>query len=145
MNVSIAHVQGSKPSRIALLADNSQGPMDISLDALYTGTFDVRTKEAPLQVLQTPVSGAVRASLTGKGGKHHKDHGDDDDDFQKKHELYYVRKSETWQRGWIGDDQKPEMHDRRTLGGIELRNSLGPIRLHLAQLKPQPPTTAIRR
>ncbi|KAH9953530.1 hypothetical protein BC827DRAFT_1247909 [Russula dissimulans] len=148
MNVSIAHIQGSKPSRLSLLAENSQGPMDVSLDALYTGTFNVRTKDAPAQVLQTPVSAAVRASITGKG---HEDGGGDDDDednsddFQQKHGLHFARKSTEWLRGWIGDDQKPEMHDRRTLGGIELRNSLGPIRVHLARLKPQPPATAIRR
>jgi len=150
MNVSIAHVQGSKPSRISLLAENTQGPMDMSLDALYTGTFYVRTKDALAQLLQTPIPGAVRASITGKGGKAPDDSGDDDNDddndgFQKKHGLHFARRSKEWLRGWIGDDQKPEMQDRRTLGGIELRNSLGPIRLHLARLKPEPPTTAIRR
>ncbi len=79
MNVSVAHVEGSKPARLAVMADNSQGLIDLSLDSLYTGTFEVRTKSATAQVLESisPDSDSAISSpfYTGMG-----DDGDGSDD-----------------------------------------------------------------
>jgi hypothetical protein len=129
MNVSLTHVIGSKPARIELVADNSQGPMDVYLDPLYTGIFDVHTKSATAKVLESFVS--VPPSDISNNG----------DD--KGHELHFARVSKERTRGWIGDNRRPEEFDRNKIGRVELTNSLGPVRLHVARLRNT--TTAIRR
>ena len=119
-----------------MMAENVQGPMDVSLDSRYTGTFEVRAKASTVQVLQSPASDNPTSSSSRSGT----DNDDDDDDG--KHDLYFADVSQEWTRGWIGDDRKPEEFDRHSLGRIQLLNSLSPINLHLPQF--QPPT-AIRR
>jgi DNA-binding NtrC family response regulator len=126
MNVSVTHAIGSKPARVAVIADNAQGPIDVFLDSLYTGVFDVRTKEAKAQVLQSFVSNSS-SNRDGNDGKH---------------ELHFARKSKEQTRGWIGDSRRPEQFDRNKLSRVELTNSLAPVRLHVARLKP---STAVRR
>ena len=149
MNVSVAHVEGSKPARLAVMADNSQGLIDLSLDSLYTGTFEVRTKSATAQVLESisPDSDSAISSpfYTGMG-----DDGDgsDDDDDDKRHGLHFAYVSPERARGWIGDNRRPEQFDRNTLSRVEVRNSLGPIRLHLPVARPKQPSngsSSIRR
>lgn len=131
MNVSVAYATGSKPALVAVIADNSQGPMDVYLDPLYTGIFDVRTKEAKAEVVPSFVSGS---SSDGE---------DDDEDEDGKHELHFAaRVSKERTRGWIGDSRRPEQFDRNKLSRVELTNSLGPVTLHVTQLKP---STAVRR
>ena len=145
MNVSISHAKQSKPARISLMAENVLGPMDVSLDPQYTGIFDVRAKAATVQVLETTVSGAPVSSSTAMAGvDEDKDDDDDDDDGDddEGHELHFVDISPERTRGWIGDSRRPEEFDRRTLGHVELINSLSPIRLHIARLQP---LTAVRR
>ncbi len=144
MNVSVAHVEGSKPARLAVMADNSQGLIDLSLDSLYTGTFEVRTKSATAQVLDSPDSDSAISSpfYTGMG-----DDGDGDDDDDKRHGLHFAYVSPERARGWIGDNRRPEQFDRHTLSRVEVRNSLGPIRLHLPARPKQPSngSSSIRR
>ncbi|KAI9508230.1 hypothetical protein F5148DRAFT_1149197 [Russula earlei] len=129
MDVSIAHAKGSQPGRISLLADNAQGPIDVSLDALYTGTFDVRTKQAAAQVLES-------IAVPGEGGTVHGNDFDDGDDDGEKHEVHFAHVSNELVRGWVGDSRTPEQFDSRTLGRVELSNSLSPSRLHLERLRP---------
>jgi len=143
MNVSIAHAKGSKPARLAVHAENSQGPMDVSLDLLYTGTFDLRTKSASAKVQESIVADSA-ISLPPSSSIPHMDsdggHGYDDD----KHELHFVYTAKDRARGWIGDSRRPEQLDRHTINRVELTNSLSPIRLHWARLRPSSPTS-IRR
>jgi hypothetical protein len=56
MNLSISHAKNLKPGRLSLMAENVLGPMDVSLDSQYTGTFDVRAKASTVQVLQSSAS-----------------------------------------------------------------------------------------
>ena len=129
MNISISHSKNAKPGRLWMMAENVLGPMDVSLDSRYTGTFDVRAKASTVQVLQSTASNNPTSSSSGT----------DDDEG---HELHFVDVSPERTRGWIGDDRNPEELDRHSLGRVELINSLSPISLHVAQF--QPPT-AIRR
>jgi hypothetical protein len=122
MNVSISHAKQSMPARVVLIAENVLGPMDVSLDPQYTGTFDVRSKAATVQV-QEP-SGSEIA-----------DDDDDDDDDYVKHEMHFVDVSTERARGWIGGEKRPEEFDRHTLGRVELINSLSPINLHFARVQ----------
>ena len=133
MNVSVANAIGSKPALVAVIADNSQGPIDVYLDPLYTGIFDVRTKEAKAEVVQSFVSDSSSD----------RDDADNNGNNGNDHELHFAaRVSDERTRGWIGDSRRPEQFDRNKLSRVELTNSLGPVRLHVTQLKP---STAVRR
>jgi hypothetical protein len=129
LNVSLAHSIGSEPARMAVTADNSQGPIDVYLDSLYTGIFDVRTKLAKAQVQESVVSDP---------SVEENDNGDN-----QGHELHFARRSNEQIRGWIGDSRKPEQFDRNKISRVEVINSLGPVTLHVAQLKS--PTSTVQR
>jgi hypothetical protein len=125
------------------MAENVLGPMDVSLDSQYTGTFDVRAKASTVQVLQSPASNDLTPSSPARSGTDNDDDDDDDGDGDDEgHELHFVDVWRERTRGWIGDDRRPEEFDRHSLGRVELINSLSPIKLHLPKF--QPPT-AIRR
>jgi hypothetical protein len=146
MNISISHAKKVKPGRLSLMAENVLGPMDVSLDSQYTGTFDVRAKASTVQVLQSSASNNPTSSSSARSGTDNDDDGDgdgDDDDDDGGHELHFVHVSRERTRGWVGDDRRPEEFDRHSLGRVELINSLSPIKLHLAKF--QPPPTGIRR
>ena len=115
------------PGRLSLMAENVLGPMDVSLDSQYTGTFDVRAKASTVQVLQSPGSNNPTSSSSTSGT-----------DNDEGHELHFVDISPERTRGWVGDDRRPEEFDRHSLGRVELINSLSPIKLHLPMF--QPPT-----
>ncbi len=136
MNISVSHAKQSKPARLRLMAENVLGPMDVSLDSQYTGAFDVRAKASTVQVLESSASSNPSAR---SGTDNDNDNGSDDND--EGHELHFVDVSPERTRGWIGDSRRPEEFDRRSLGHVELINSLSPIKLHLAQFQP---STAIR-
>lgn len=138
MNISITHSKTAKPGRLWMMAENVLGPMDVSLDSRYWGTFDVRAKASTVQVLQSSASNNPPSSSSRSGT----DNDDDEDDDDEGHELHFVDVSPERARGWIGDDRRPEEFDRHSLGSVELINSLSPINLHLTQF--QPPS-AIRR
>ena len=140
MNISISHTKKLKLGRLWMMAENVQGPMDVSLDSQYTGTFDVRAKASTVQVLQSSGSNNPTSSSSARAGTD--DDDDDDDDDDEGHELHFVDVSRERTRGWIGDDRRPEEFDRHSLGRVELINSLSPIKLHLAKFQP---STAIRR
>ncbi|KAH9979178.1 hypothetical protein BJV74DRAFT_858747 [Russula compacta] len=131
MDISISHVKQSKPARITVYTENTQGPIDLSLDSLYMGAFDVRSKGGTAQVQNTAFPGvATSSSVVGM-----------DDNHNEMHELHFVQLSPDRARGWIGDSRRPEQFDRHSLSRVELVNSLSPIRLHLAYLRS---STAIR-
>jgi hypothetical protein len=134
MNVSISHARQSKYGRLSLMAENVLGPMDVSLDSRYTGTFDVRSKASTVQVLEMTGPDVPAPPSTGLAGIDNDN--DNDDDGDERHELHFVDVSPERTRGWIGDNRRPEEFDRRALGRIELINSLSPIRLHLTGLQP---------
>lgn len=134
MNVSISHARQSKSGRLSLMAENVLGPMDVSLDSRYTGTFDVRSKASTVQVLEMTGSDAPAPPSTMMASMDNDN--DDDGDDDERHELHFVDVSPERTRGWIGDSRRPEEFDRRSLGRIELINSLSPIRLRLAGLQP---------
>ena len=139
MNISISHAKNMNPGRLSLMAENVLGPMDVSLDSQYTGTFDVRAKASTVQVLQSPASDDPNTSSPTRSGTDNDDDDDDDDDGDDEgHELHFVDVSQERTRGWIGDDRRPEEFDRHSLGRVELINSLSPIKLHLPMF--QPPT-----
>lgn len=143
MNISISHANNLNPGRLWLMAENVLGPMDVSLDSQYTGTFDVRAKASTVQVLQSPASNDLTPSSPARSGTDNDDDDDDDGDGDDEgHELHFVDVWRERTRGWIGDDRRPEEFDRHSLGRVELINSLSPIKLHLPKF--QPPT-AIRR
>ena len=119
MNVSVSHAKQSMPARVVLIAENVLGPMDVSLDPQYTGTFDVRSKAATVQV-QPPSAFDI---------------ADDDDDDDVQHDMHFVDVSPERTRGWIGGPKRPEEFDRHTLGRVELINSLSPINLHFSRLQ----------
>jgi hypothetical protein len=124
MNVSIAHIAGSEPVQLGVKAENTQGPMAVTLDSAYSGLFELRTKAATTLVQETPAAlDATDSSLNGE------------------HELHFDHISSEWTRGWIGNDQRPKEHHH---GGnrVKLVNSLSPIELRLARLRP---STAVRR
>ncbi|KAI0305715.1 hypothetical protein B0F90DRAFT_1700325 [Multifurca ochricompacta] len=127
MNVSIAHVPGSKPARLGVLAENTQGAMNFNLDSLYTGTFDLRSKEATTMVQEAAVPVVATSFLTSGDGER---------------ELHFEHVSPEWTFGWIGGDRRPEKFDRHALGRVELFNSLSPVELRLAQSRT---STTIRR
>lgn len=143
MNVSIAHAKGSKPARLAVHAENSQGPIDLSLDPLYKGTFDLRTKSASVKVKESIVSESATSSppsssLTQTDNDDGHGYGDDE------HELHFVYTAKELARGWIGDSRPPEQLNPHSIGRVVLMNSLSPIRLHWARLRPSS-RTSIRR
>lgn len=126
MNVSIAHVVGSEPARLGVKAENTQGPMAVVLDSAYSGLFELRTKAATTLVQETPATiNATDVSLDGE------------------HELHFDHISSEWTRGWIGD-QRPDDHHHhdRDVNRVKLINSLSPIELQLARLRP---STSVRR
>jgi hypothetical protein len=128
MNVSILHAKQSKPGRLSLMAENVLGPMDVTIDSKYTGTFDVRAKASTVQVLEMTGPDAPASSSRDNGSD---DDDGDDGDHDEGYELHFVDVSPERTRGWIGD-RRPEEFDRRSLGRVELINSLSPIRLHIA-------------
>jgi len=143
MNISLSHAKNLKPGRLALMAENVLGPMDVSLDSQYTGTFDVRAKASTVQVLQSSASNNLTSSSSARSGTDSDDDNDDGDDDDEGHEVHFVDVSRERTRGWVGDDRRPEEFDRHSLGRVALINSLSPIKLHIAKF--QPPPTAIRR
>lgn len=153
MNISISHAKKLKPGRLWLMAENVLGPMDVSLDSQYTGTFDVRAKASTVQVLQsssasnnnnsTSSSSSARSGTDNDGNADGGDGDDSDDD--EGHEVHFVHVSQEQTRGWVGDDRRPEEFDRHSLGRVELINSLSPIKLHLPKFQPPPLPTGIRR
>jgi len=143
MNVSIAHVKQSKPARLDLLAENTLGPIDVTLDPLYKGIFDVHTKGATAKVQQMVVSDpSAIARLPHHDHDGDRDDDNDDGDDEDKHELHFVRASSERARGWVGDSRKPEQFDRHMLSCVKITNSLSPIRLQLARFRR--PTTVRR-
>jgi hypothetical protein len=144
MNLSISHAKNLKPGRLSLMAENVLGPMDVSLDSQYTGTFDVRAKASTVQVLQSSASDNSTSSSSARSGTDNDDNDNDDGDGSDGgHELHFVDVSPERTRGWIGDDRRPEEFDRHSLGRVELINSLSSIKLHLPKFQPLP--TGIRR
>ncbi|KAI0254058.1 hypothetical protein BJV78DRAFT_104523 [Lactifluus subvellereus] len=127
MNVSIMHVAESKPALLNVNARNTQGAIDMTLDSLYKGTFDVRTRAAKTSVHKTSVPGATTPPVK---------------DDVEEHKLHFDRVESEWTRGWIGDDRRPEEFDRHALGCVELVNALSPIKLRWAQSSP---STVVRQ
>jgi len=125
MNVSIAHVAGSEVARLGVKAENTQGPMAVTLDSAYSGLFELRNKAGTTLVQETPA--ALGTSDTSLGGEH---------------ELHFDRVSSEWTRGWIGADRRPEDFHHHDGNRVKLVNSLSPIELRLARLRP---STAVRR
>jgi hypothetical protein len=125
MNLSIAHVAGSEFARLGVMADNTQGPMAVTLDSGYSGLFELRTKAGTTLVQETPAAlGTSDASLDGE------------------HDLHFDQISSEWTRGWIGDARRPEDHHHHDGNRVRLVNSLSHIELRLARLRP---STAVRR
>jgi hypothetical protein len=124
MNVSIAHIAGSEPVRLGVKAENTQGPMAVTLDSAYLGSFELRTKAATTLVQETPA--ALDATDTSLDGEH---------------DLHFDHISSEWTRGWIGNYQRPEGHHHDG-NRVKLTNSLSPIELRLARLRP---STSVRR
>jgi hypothetical protein len=114
MNISIAHAADSKPALLGVCAKNTLGAIDVTLDSLYTGTFDVRSRAATTLVHETFAPDGVA---------------------NNEHKLHFDQQSSESTRGWIGDHRRPEEFDRHALGRVELVNSLSPINLHLARLR----------
>ncbi|KAH9040689.1 hypothetical protein EDB85DRAFT_1886789 [Lactarius pseudohatsudake] len=122
MNVSIAHVAGSEPARFGVVAENTQGAMTMTLDSVYTGLFELRTKAATALVQETPA--ATDAPL------------------DEENELHFEKHvTSEWTHGWIGDSD-PEKSHHHEANRVKLLNSLAPIELRLARLRP---STAVRR
>ncbi|KAH9048321.1 hypothetical protein EDB84DRAFT_262948 [Lactarius hengduanensis] len=122
MNVSIAHVAGSEPARFGVVAENTQGAMTMTLDSVYTGLFELRTKSATALVQETPA--ATDAPL------------------DEENELHFEKHvTSEWTHGWIGDSD-PEKSHHHEANRVKLLNSLAPIELRLARLRP---STAVRR
>lgn len=136
----MAHTKGSKPARLAVHAENSQGPIDVSLDPLYAGTFDLRTKSASVKVQESIISDNANSSSLA-----HMDNGDGHGYGDDEHELHFVYAAKELVRGWIGDGRTPEQLDGHMIGRVELTNSLSPIRLHWARLRPSSRTSIRRR
>ncbi|KAH9176391.1 hypothetical protein EDB89DRAFT_1846479 [Lactarius sanguifluus] len=124
MNVSIAHVAGSEPARFGVVADNTQGPMTMTLDSVYTGLFELRTKAATALVQETPAA--------------------TDSPLDEENELHFDKHvTSEWTQGWIGGDTRgPKKSHHHEVNHVKLFNSLAPIELRLARLKP---STAVRR
>lgn len=125
MNVSIAHVARSEAARFKIVAENTQGALAMTLDSVYAGVFELRTRAATTLVQETPAAPGTTDSSPGE-----------------EHELHFEHVSSEWTRGWIGDDRRPEEHLRHKVSRVKLVNSLSPIELQLARLRP---STAIRR
>ncbi|KAF8274459.1 hypothetical protein EI94DRAFT_1713487 [Lactarius quietus] len=126
MNVSIAHVAGSEPARLGLKAENTQGAMAVTLDSAYSGLFELRTKAATTLVQETPAALGVT-----------------DPSLDAEQELHFSHISSEWTHGWIGGERRPEeSHHHHDGNRVKLVNSLSPIELRLARLRP---STAIRR
>ncbi|KAI0266793.1 hypothetical protein BC834DRAFT_113583 [Gloeopeniophorella convolvens] len=130
MNISIAHVEDSKPARLGVFAENTQGTIDLALDHLYTGTFDLRTKAATASVKETIIYDEPDAA----------GYRTEDEDEERELQLDHV--SSEWTLGWIGSGRRPDDSDRYKQGHVELTNSLSPIDLRLAQTRP---LTVVRR
>jgi hypothetical protein len=125
MNVSIAHVAGSEHASLGVRAETAQGAMAVTLDSAYTGLFELRAKAATTFVQETPAAPGATDSSLGE-----------------EHDLYFDHVSSEWTRGWIGDNRRPEEFNHHEGSRVKLVNSLSPIELRLARLRP---STAIRR
>ncbi|KAH9061340.1 hypothetical protein EDB87DRAFT_415247 [Lactarius vividus] len=123
IDVSIAHVAGSEPARFGVVAENTQGATTMTLDSVYTGLFELRTKAATALVRETPAA--------------------TDSPLDEENELHFEKHvSSEWTRGWIGDTREREKYHHHEVNRVKLLNSLAPIELRLARLKP---STAVRR
>ncbi|KAH8990568.1 hypothetical protein EDB92DRAFT_1816748 [Lactarius akahatsu] len=123
MNVSIAHVAGSEPARFGVVAENTQGAMTMTLDSVYTGLFELRTKAATALVQETPAA--------------------TDSPLDEENELHFEKHvTSEWTHGWIGDTSDPKKYHHHEANRVKLLNSLAPIELRLARLRP---STAVRR
>ncbi|KAH9002028.1 hypothetical protein EDB86DRAFT_2827477 [Lactarius hatsudake] len=122
MNVSIAHVAGSEAARFGVVAENTQGAMTMTLDSVYTGLFELRTKAATALVQETPAA--------------------TDSPLDEENELHFEHVTSEWTHGWIGDTSDPQKYHHHEANRVKLLNSLAPIELRLARLRP---STAVRR
>ncbi|KAH9083453.1 hypothetical protein EDB83DRAFT_2511770 [Lactarius deliciosus] len=123
MNVSVAHAAGSEPARFGVVAENTQGAMTMTLDSVYTGLFELRTKAATALVQETPAA--------------------TDSPLDEENELHFKKHvTSEWTHGWIGGASDPEKSHHHEANRVKLLNSLAPIELRFARLRP---STAVRR
>lgn len=108
MALAIAHA--GRASRFFLSAQNSQAPVDVALDALYAGTFDLQAKSDAVHVRTGPVAGAPGAERLA---------------------VVYDHETHSRMLGWVGRGERPAMDDRKKEGHVEVMSSLSPVTLHV--------------
>ncbi|TFY81353.1 hypothetical protein EWM64_g2664 [Hericium alpestre] len=90
LDLFIRHTDASPPSRLQLQAHNTQGPVNVTLDAMFSGTFDVETKSADAFVQE------IGLSTTGE------------EDEDESWHLLYDRVTPERVLGWMGWGRRPQ-------------------------------------
>ncbi|THH21359.1 hypothetical protein EW146_g176 [Bondarzewia mesenterica] len=115
MTLSVAHIGAT--SRLFMSAQNSQGAVNISMDPLYVGTFDLQAKSSSAVVQERHVPGGLWAEKY--------------DGEQRA--LQYDHTSHSRLLGWVGWGSRPMGEERRQDGHVEVMSSLSPVVLQLDQ------------
>ncbi|VDC07726.1 unnamed protein product [Peniophora sp. CBMAI 1063] len=119
LNMSISHATGSHPSRMFSMARTTQGPIYCSLDALFTGTFDLATKDAAADILRMPAVAQDAMNISSIIARWFTGGWNMVPDYSAPGRML----------GWVGYGKRPagghgESH-------ISLATSLSPVRLSL--------------
>ncbi|KZV73289.1 hypothetical protein PENSPDRAFT_750237 [Peniophora sp. CONT] len=119
LNMSISHASGSQPSKLWSMARTTQGPIHCSLDTLYTGTFDLSTKDASADVLRVPASAQDAASMVNVLARWFTGGWNVVPDYGAPGRML----------GWVGYGKRPA--DGHGMSHISLTTSLSPVTLSL--------------
>ncbi|PBK91460.1 hypothetical protein ARMGADRAFT_994305 [Armillaria gallica] len=114
LTLNVSHDPSTPPVSLDLHVQNAQAESNVTLDAKYTGFFDVQTKLSSVAVKESRID----PSWDPSGENRYK-------------QCVYDQTTTNRVRGWIGWGQKPAGWNPRE-GRVEVTSSLSPIHLHLA-------------
>jgi hypothetical protein len=112
--LNVGHDAATVPAALMLLAQNNQGPVNITVDKKFTGTYDLHTKIASAGIDYSRV--LVHSTSAGNTTKWH---------FQGD------SNSTSYTRGWVGTGTRPKVWNPATDGKVTVGSSLGPVSLRI--------------
>ncbi|KAA1476038.1 hypothetical protein DENSPDRAFT_932751 [Dentipellis sp. KUC8613] len=124
LELSVAHAAASKPARHQLQAHNTQGAVNVTLDAMFAGTFDVETKSAIAFVDQVPDVQAADAE--GEAGD-----GEEEAEEDEGWNMQMDRVTQERMLGWIGWGKRPRGKERQ--GHVTIASSLSDVTLRVVR------------
>jgi hypothetical protein len=112
--LNVGHDAATVPAALMLLAQNNQGPVNITVDKKFTGPYDLHTKLASAGIDYSRV--LVHSTSAGNTAKWH---------FQGD------SNSTSYTRGWVGTGTRPKVWNPATDGKLTVGSSLGPVSLRI--------------